>query len=103
MAAPIVKRLKFDQHKLDDVTAGIYDPETKKYACTCAYPAEKLSGDYAWYTVGTFDPATLSAGAYLYVGDGYLDKQGKRFVPALYIDKIRFQACNNKTCEEESK
>ena len=72
------------------VTAGIYDPKTKKYACTCAYPAEKLSGDYAWYTIGSFDPSTLSESAYLYVGDGYLDKQGKRFVPALYIDKIKF-------------
>ena len=72
------------------VTAGIYDPKTKKYACTCAYPAEKLSGDYAWYTIGTFDPSTLSESAYLYVGDGYLDKKGRRFVPALYLDKIRF-------------
>ena len=78
------------------VTAGIYDPKTKKYACTCAYPAEKLSGDYAWYTIGTFDPSTLSESAYLYVGDGYLDKKGQRFVPALYLDKIRFQECNSK-------
>ena len=78
------------------VTAGIYDPKTKKYACTCAYPAEKLSGDYAWYTIGTFDPSTLSESAYLYVGDGYLDKKGRRFVPALYLDKIRFVENSNR-------
>ena len=72
------------------VTAGIYDPKTKKYACACAYPAEKLSDSYAWYTIGTFDPAMLSEQAYLYVGDGYLDKSGKRHVPALYLDKLRF-------------
>jgi hypothetical protein len=83
------------------VTAGIYDPKTKKYACTCAYPAEKLSGDYAWYTIGSFDPSTLSESAYLYVGDGYLDKVGKRFVPALYIDKIRFVENSNRVEHEE--
>ena len=85
------------------VTAGIYDPETKKYACTCAYPAEKLSGDYAWYTIGSFDPSTLSESAYLYVGDGYLDKKGQRFVPALYLDKIRFLEHGVKTIKEEKK
>ena len=74
------------------VTAGIYDPKTKKHVCSCAYPAEKLSGEYAWYTIGTFDPATLSDQAYLFVGDGYLDKSGKRHVPALYLDKLRFAA-----------
>ena len=74
------------------VTAGIYDPKTKKHVCSCSYPAEKLSGEYAWYTIGTFDPATLSDQAYLFVGDGYLDKSGKRYVPALYLDKLRFAA-----------
>ena len=28
--------------------------------------------------------------AYLFVGDGYVDKNRVRFVPALYLDKIRF-------------
>ena len=74
------------------VTAGIYDPKTKKHVCSCSYPAEKLSYEYAWYTIGTFDPATLSDQAYLFVGDGYLDKSGKRYVPALYLDKLRFAA-----------
>ena len=74
------------------VTAGIYDPRTKKHVCSCSYAAEKLSGEYAWYTIGTFDPATLSDQAYLFVGDGYLDKSGKRYVPALYLDKLRFAA-----------
>ena len=72
------------------VTAGIYDPNTKKHVCSCSYAAEKLSGEYVWYTIGTFDPATLSDQAYLFVGDGYLDKSGKRYVPALYLDKLRF-------------
>ena len=43
----------------------------------------------------------LSESAYLYVGDGYLDKDGRRFVPALYIDKIRFVENSNRVEHEE--
>ena len=72
------------------VTAGLYDSKSKSSPCSCSYAAEKLSGDYAWYDIGTFDPAKLSNDAYLFVGDGYVDRNRVRFVPALYLDKIRF-------------
>jgi len=71
-------------------TVGIYDPKTKKYGCSCAYSVEQLSGEYAWYDVGDFDPEELSDSAYIYVGDGYSDKDGNRCVNALYLDKFQF-------------
>ena len=73
------------------MTVGIYDPETKKYGCSSSYRAEQLSGGYAWYEVGDFDPAALSDRAYVYVGDGYCDKDGNRCVNALYLDKFQFR------------
>ena len=77
------------------VTAGIYDSKANRAHCSCSYAAEKLSGDYVWYDIGTFDPAKLSKEAYLFVGDGYVDKNRVRFVPALYLDKIRFVVCED--------
>jgi hypothetical protein len=87
-------RLRADlvpERKGQAATVGIYDPKTKKYGCTNSYRAEQLSGDYAWYDVGDFDPAELSDRAYIYVGDGYLDKEGKLCANALYLDKFQFR------------
>jgi hypothetical protein len=72
------------------VTAGIYDPRTRAHVCTSSYSASKLAGGYVWYPIGSFDPSALSDGAYLYVGDGYTDRRGRRFLPALYLDCLRF-------------
>ena len=72
------------------VEAGIYDPRTKKHFCPRKYTAEKLSGGYAWYDIGEFDPSALSDDAYLYVGDGYAGSNGVRPVQALYLDRLRF-------------
>ena len=72
------------------VTIGIYDPKTKKYGCSGAYRTGQLSADYAWYDVGEFDPSDLTPRAYVYVGDGYRDKDGNRCVDALYLDCLQF-------------
>lgn len=70
--------------------AGIYDPRTKKHVRPREYRASQLSGGYAWYDIGEFDPSALSDDAYLYVGDGFAGSKGVRPVQALYLDRLRF-------------
>ena len=77
-------------HDGQAVTIGIYDPKTKIYGCSGAYRTGQLSADYAWYDVGEFDPSDLTPRAYVYVGDGYRDKDGNRCVDALYLDCLQF-------------